>query len=783
MWLRYVLSSLAVLLVPLVIVNAVAFRQLLTAAQERVSASLVADLRSLSRDVDSDLEELRRIALEMTVNPRLTPFQFADGPLSRLRIVEELQRYASSSPLAWQIGLLPRGETQLLSNEGSFDLERFFTVHFRPHGVDVSSLLADLYEGAATRAYPPVTIERGPQDVRRSLIATYPLPLGAGSPYATVVFIADLGRVSNMVLRTHVGQTGNAVVLDSGGSLVASRLPVDIAHLDELVTDARARPGRFSSDRVTVAGEQFVAASASSPATGWVSIAMMPVAELRREISAARRTALLSNIAIVAIGSGLAFLLASFAYRPIGGLVAAVRTASGTSVDHWDEVASLTEVYRDLSAANTRMRDEIARSAQALREHLLLGALKGQIRSLRAFNDRGHDVGVRLEGPNLCVSVIVLRASGEEDHRSPHGLMRVVEAGFPAGVVGFAKETVAGDHVPLVVGFLEMEDEALVKAHHAVVSHVSRELGFECSIGIGSRTQSMQDLPESYLQALAAADQAEAAERPEVCLYRRDENLRVRHGEYPQEQIDALVEAVRRGDVRRSGASAAALRTALSQSAFAPSDVRLVAFDVIAHLLRTIREAASSHPQLLDLIPDTLLTSRQSSTAQLMATIRGFSERIATELDAVKESHNTALVEQVIDHIRESYAKYDFSVATMAAELDVSSSYLSRFFRNQTGVTISEYVTRVRMERARSLLSQTTKSVHEIGLEVGYYDTSNFIRRFKVVEGRTPGEYRLLYGANGSVRRRHRNESPPTAPLPSANPPVVPQQAHRRNRT
>ncbi|MBQ7206697.1 MAG: helix-turn-helix domain-containing protein [Lentisphaeria bacterium] len=84
------------------------------------------------------------------------------------------------------------------------------------------------------------------------------------------------------------------------------------------------------------------------------------------------------------------------------------------------------------------------------------------------------------------------------------------------------------------------------------------------------------------------------------------------------------------------------------------------------------------------------------------------------------------------------------SRARMAGAAGVSPGYLNEFMRRSIGQGAAEYVIRCRVEQARDLLEHTEKSVSEIAVSVGFYDTSHFIRAFRRHTGMTPGAYRKL---------------------------------------
>lgn len=77
-------------------------------------------------------------------------------------------------------------------------------------------------------------------------------------------------------------------------------------------------------------------------------------------------------------------------------------------------------------------------------------------------------------------------------------------------------------------------------------------------------------------------------------------------------------------------------------------------------------------------------------------------------------------------------------------ECAVDINYLNIIFKKETGRTLYQYMTGVRMEHAKYLLETTEMSITDIASKVGYPNSNSFTRAFKRHTGPTPQNYRLL---------------------------------------
>lgn len=100
------------------------------------------------------------------------------------------------------------------------------------------------------------------------------------------------------------------------------------------------------------------------------------------------------------------------------------------------------------------------------------------------------------------------------------------------------------------------------------------------------------------------------------------------------------------------------------------------------------------------------------------------------------------LIQNAVAYILEHYQDEDISLNVLASYVNISPSYFSSVFSQETGRTFVEYLTSVRMDRAKELLRCTNKRSSEIAASVGYQDSHYFSFLFKKTCGCTPSDYR-----------------------------------------
>lgn len=106
-------------------------------------------------------------------------------------------------------------------------------------------------------------------------------------------------------------------------------------------------------------------------------------------------------------------------------------------------------------------------------------------------------------------------------------------------------------------------------------------------------------------------------------------------------------------------------------------------------------------------------------------------------------THNPVPLKKAIQYINSHYKKH-ITLKDVSKEANLTPKYLSSLFKKEKGISFTQYVNKLRVNDARSLLSMTNQTIMDIALDLGFEDPSYFTKIFKRFTGLTPNQYRKL---------------------------------------
>ena len=164
---------------------------------------------------------------------------------------------------------------------------------------------------------------------------------------------------------------------------------------------------------------------------------------------------------------------------------------------------------------------------------------------------------------------------------------------------------------------------------------------------------------------------------------------------------------------------------------------------VLNTLLRKAAEQGAVHPLYIDKLSSDM--ARRLEMTRTPADCLDMYHTMVHKYCLLVKNHSMRNYSQLVQHVIlriESDLTADLSLKAHAEFLNVNPSYLSTLFKKETGVTLTEYVNRQRIEHGIFLLNATDLQVQTIAQYCGFPDINYFTKTFKRMIGQTPKAYR-----------------------------------------
>jgi len=132
---------------------------------------------------------------------------------------------------------------------------------------------------------------------------------------------------------------------------------------------------------------------------------------------------------------------------------------------------------------------------------------------------------------------------------------------------------------------------------------------------------------------------------------------------------------------------------------------------------------------------------QHESVVNLLSIFAQHLSLLSNQIVIQEENSEMPVVSRAKEFIRQNQAE-DLSLSKVAKAVNTSKFYFCKLFKKATGLNFTNYVSRVRVEKAKNLLLNPNLRISEIAYEVGFESLTHFNRVFKKITGESPTEYR-----------------------------------------
>jgi two-component system response regulator YesN len=262
---------------------------------------------------------------------------------------------------------------------------------------------------------------------------------------------------------------------------------------------------------------------------------------------------------------------------------------------------------------------------------------------------------------------------------------------------------------------------------------VNKYVHLKISIGIYTQLVSFLELSNVY-KKLQQMIQLSPSKEESLLVNKdsTDQNDSIWH------MIESLVSGIKQFDKEKTEHALEKLNiqlAAISEQSFIRAEEIL--YFLVLHLLREMREV-----HMITVHEEEVIWKNMSAYIGVDGYIALIKEIIENSINSMLKKKNSQLLMISAENYIHRHLESNFGIEEICHYLGISPSYFSLLFKQQYGETFVEYLSKQRIERAKSMLVLSDKSIKQIGNKVGFFERRYFTSVFQKYTGETPSEYR-----------------------------------------
>ncbi|KQX44617.1 MULTISPECIES: AraC family transcriptional regulator [unclassified Paenibacillus] len=548
-------------------------------------------------------------------------------------------------------------------------------------------------------------------------VVKLPYGIGSSSPKGYLYVDVDLEYLKQAVAKIITSSFERFYIFDANGNVLlqtAGENPEEVGLLQQAVGSGKTVSKISDSVRGTIVLSHL---AGSKSELGWTYAMVRPMNSFVLDSKRMKTKIFVACCLVLVFGLAVSYLISKRFYLPMKKLIQHVRNLyqPGLNPGHANEYMIIG------SALNFMGQKIVSLESQAKKnemKNLVLGASLGLV----------HVDGLQQECRYQVVHAQLIEGDSEKLKMRYEQFDRTV----PYEVVCLNSQEVA------IIYFLdsrtEMDDEMVAAELDKIKDEVRGELRF--GAGIGTSVVSPEKIPLSYRVAHQAYRYRFMYGPEAIILHSK---ISAFDPKPPLIPLATFQNTLKAGDVEGANLFIDEFAAILMERNMQLESVELALLQLVSALYETIIELG-----LQQIVPPSNLFDelKKDTLADTMASIRRLSERIGVHVrDSVK--HKQAEVIFKLKAYIDEHLHEELSLNVLSEVASLAPAYISTLFGEVMNESFTEYVTRIRLEKAACLLREDDKlSVTEIASLVGYRNLQYFHVKFKARFGITPVQFR-----------------------------------------
>jgi two-component system response regulator YesN len=417
-----------------------------------------------------------------------------------------------------------------------------------------------------------------------------------------------------------------------------------------------------------------------------------------------------------------------------------------------DTLKAEIDAERSRRAELARLTEQLEESLPVLRERFLNRLVRESV-DPDELPERLSLLDLDLPGPVWIVMVCDPDGGEATGGLAAIALQQVIDTamGDCPGSVSFSSAGEQGVMILSASDETEATSDAIRCAEHVSAS-VARELGQTVSIGIGDPATGLPGIGRSYREARMALAQRLVRGPDQIITVQQVRGAGDGVAGSPDRGArDRFSRALKTGERNEAHTALSELFSYFRTRSDAPAAGYVAVQRLLADSLNALESLGIGYEELHGPGSNPFEElSRLKTLEDMERWFRELEEATCRLLEGRREQNSRRKAVAAEEYIHAHYREPGISLTDMCSTLSVSKSYLSPIFKEHTGLTFVEYLTRVRIEKAKEFLLSGELKTYEVAWEVGFRDAHYFSLTFRKQTGVSPTEYREAGARTGT---------------------------------
>ncbi|MGO4545456.1 AraC family transcriptional regulator [Paenibacillus sp. 2TAB23] len=489
---------------------------------------------------------------------------------------------------------------------------------------------------------------------------------------------------------------------------------------------------------IMIQNRQLLINQLESPVTGWRYVSIVEQDSLLAKSKRVAKVVLLVSIAALGLGGATIFYINAAAFRPVRRLKQLFSRFDRKT--NGPEGIDLEKLAGELLTNHAHLSQLVRESMSEASSKLLTDIYSGNLIGKRDIEEKWSRYFGEWTAAPVTVAILSIDQYEEWSRTftgGDHSLLKFALANIVAELFEPQWRIVCADFGTDKTAILLQPRVEGLRCENKLAESlevVSRLLKFSISAGIGNAQTDIAKLKQVMLEAENALTYRLYQGYGQVITFQEVSGHEVNEPLQHESMLDELIGAIEMGNEPGSLEAVGRMIDHIRSQYGYPSAAVSFLQSAIERI-EQIRPAADGSVGQSYVRFDTL--HLDAIKGELESRVMMLAQRFRR----LTESKDFIMCQRMIDYLKQ-HLNEPIGIPEISDAVGISSSLASQLFKQETGETIYNYLTRLRIERASELLLKTDDRISDIALMVGYQHENSFIRSFRKFKDITPGKYR-----------------------------------------